>query len=155
MLLLSSLALLPLASACGGSPASPQATTCPIPAAVAVPTFSGHVLPVLRLACGADGALTCHGTPFPKGYVSYGVGADEVWRQLVDHDPTSAPPGAGWKRVAPGEVARSWLIEKVTKDDPGGVGTNYGYRMPAAAPNLCDPTVQTIERWIERGAPND
>ena len=57
--------------------------------------------------------------------------------------------------IAPDDVPHSWLIEKVTKDDPGGVGQAYGNRMPYGLPNLCGATVQTIENWINRGAPND
>lgn len=159
-------AVLPLlvaaAAACGGAagerdPGTPPATTCPIPAAVEAPTFSGHVLPMLRTTCGAGSATSCHGSPSPVGHVSYSaqLSATEVHAQLVDVEPSNAPTGAGWKRIAPGDAARSWLIEKVTRDDPGGVGQAYGNRMPYGLPNLCDPTVQTIVSWIERGAPND
>lgn len=150
------LALAPAAAACGGSEAAAPVTTCPIPAAVAAPTFSGHVLPALRASCGAS-AGTCHGAPAPVGHVAYGpaLTATEVWSQLVGVAPSSAPAGAGWLRVAPGDPARSWLLEKVTRDDPGGAGAAYGNRMPYGLPNLCEPTVQTLRAWIVRGAPND
>jgi hypothetical protein len=52
--------------------------------------------------------------------------------------------------VAPGDPAHSWILEKVTKDQPGGTG--YGARMPYAAPNLCQPTVDTLSAWIQAGA---
>ena len=153
---------LPLAllSGCGrvASPElAPPPETCPIPVAVAAPTFSGQVLPMLRSTCGAGSAISCHGTPSPAGHVSYApsLTATEVWGQLVGVDPSSAPPGAGWKRVASADVAHSWLIEKVTRDDPGGTGQAYGNRMPLGLPNLCAPTVQTLKAWIERGAMND
>jgi hypothetical protein len=140
--------------------ATPQ-TTCPIPTAIATPSFAGDVLPALRSSCGAGSASSCHGTPSPAGHVSYapGLSAAQVWSQLVGtapaSSPSSAPGGGTWQRVAPGDVAHSWLIEKVTKDDPGGVGQAYGNRMPLGLPDLCGATVQTLERWIELGAPND
>lgn len=154
-------ALGPLLAACAGEgadpPPPPPQTTCPIPAAPAAPTFAGDVLPMLRQTCGANSALSCHGEPSPAGHVSYApsLGAAQVWGQLVGIDPSNAPTGAGWKRVAAGDVARSWLVEKVTRDDPGGAGQAYGNRMPYGLPNLCDATVAAIARWIERGAPND
>jgi hypothetical protein len=49
-------------------------------------------------------------------------------------------------------VSHSWLIEKVTRDDPGGTGQAYGNRMPYGLPNLCAPTVQTLKNWITAGA---
>jgi len=52
--------------------------------------------------------------------------------------------------VVPNDVVHSWLVEKITSDQPGGTG--YGARMPYAAPNLCDATVATIESWINLGA---
>lgn len=153
-------ALLPaLLAACGGASPEPElpAETCPIPVAIAAPTFSGNVLPMLRSTCGAGSATSCHGTPSPVGHVSYApaLTATEVWSQLVGVDPSSAPLGAGWKRVAAGDVAHSWLIEKITRDDPGGTGQAFGNRMPLGLPNLCAPTVQTVKAWIERGALNE
>jgi hypothetical protein len=135
----------------------PAATTCPIQTEIAAPAFSAHVLPMLRSTCGANSATSCHGSPSPVGHVSYApsLAAAEVHAQLVGVEPSSAPPDAGWMRIAPGDAARSWLVEKVTSDDPGGVGQAYGNRMPYGLPNLCDPTVQTLVNWIERGAPND
>jgi hypothetical protein len=154
-----------LLSACGGpaadsgpsAPPSPPGETCPIPVAVAAPTFSGHVLPVFRSTCGAGSATACHGTPSPVGHVSFApaLAAADVRAQLVGIDPSSAPPGAGWKRVAAGDVAHSWLIEKITRDDPGGAGQAFGNRMPLGLPNLCAPTVQTLQAWIRLGALND
>lgn len=150
-----------LAAACGGSDADPgppsPLTTCPIPVAVIAPTFAGHVLPMLGQTCGANSATSCHGTPSPVGHVSYSpsLTATQVWSQLVNVEPANAPLNAGWKRIAPNDVGHSWLIEKVTKDDPGGVGQAYGNRMPYGLPNLCDATVQTLVNWIDLGALND
>jgi hypothetical protein len=110
---------------------------------------------MFRSSCGAGSALSCHGTPSPAGHVSFAASltSTQVRAQLVDVDPSNAPPG--WKRVAPGDPARSWLIEKVTRDDPGGAGQASGNRMPYGLPNLCAPTVQTLVRWIQLGALDD
>jgi hypothetical protein len=139
------------------APPAPPGETCPITVAVAAPTFSAHVLPVFRSTCGSGSATACHGTPSPVGHISFApaLTATEVRAQLVGVDPSSAPLGAGWKRVAASSVVRSWLIEKVTQDNPGGTGQAYGNRMPLGLPNLCAPTVQTVKTWIELGALND
>jgi hypothetical protein len=82
--------------------------------------------------------------------VIYSGTSTEVRNQLVNVVPANAPTGQGWLRVAPGDPAHSWILEKVTKDQPGGTG--YGARMPYAAPNLCQPTVDTLSAWIQAGA---
>jgi hypothetical protein len=161
-----SIALAALAAAlagCGGGGAEPPAspTTCPIPVAVAAPTFSGHVLPALRASCGAGSAISCHGDNPLVGHVSFApsLSAAQVRDQLVgvvpSSAPSSAPTGRRWERVAAGDPSSSWLLEKVRKDDPGGVGLAYGNRMPLGLPNLCDPTVQTFTTWIALGAHDD
>jgi len=152
-----------LLAACGGGGAdtaagpTPAATTCPIPVAVAAPTFSGHVLPMLRQSCGPGSAITCHGEPAPVGKVSYAQArsAAQVWGDLVGANPANAP--AGFLRVAAGDPGRSWIVEKVTSDNPGSPGTfgAFGARMPYGAANLCDATVQTLRNWIQLGAHDD
>jgi hypothetical protein len=151
------LALLPMAgrAACGGagppSAPHPPATTCPITPAVAAPTFRADILPrLLRQSCGATSTTSCHGGNAPPGHVSYDPARTEsqVYAALVGAPPASAP--AGWLLVAPGDLTRSWIVEKVTKDQPGGTG--YGARMPYGAPDLCADTLQTLESWILAGA---
>jgi hypothetical protein len=138
----------------GSSSGGPGQTTCPIPTAVAHPTFRGDVLPMLRMTCGANSAISCHGTPSPRGHVSYApeLAAHDVWAQLVNVDPANAPAGEGWKRIAAGDPDHSWLLVKVTQDDPGGAGQAYGNRMPLGLPDLCDPTVETLRNWVAQGA---
>jgi hypothetical protein len=147
-----------LAAACGGAgvdggTTTVPVTTCPVSPAVALPQFQRDILPVLQGSCGSL-ATSCHGTPPMGGHISYATGASrtiaDVWNDLTTFPP-NAP--AGYMLIVPGDVAHSWLVEKVTKDQPGGAG--YGARMPYAAPNLCADTVATIENWINRGAPND
>ncbi|HEY7726637.1 MAG TPA: hypothetical protein VH880_14990 [Anaeromyxobacteraceae bacterium] len=141
-------------AACGGPGGSAGATTCPIPVAPASPTFSGDILPALQGSCGSRSS-TCHSGAAPTGHFSFATGAGrtagDVRADLVNAVPSNAPPG--WLRVAPYDPARSWVLEKITQDQPGGSG--YGARMPYGAADVCAATVQAIRAWIERGGPND
>jgi hypothetical protein len=74
----------------------------------------------------------------------------DVWSDLVNVPPTNAPPGQAWLRVKPLDAGRSWIIEKVTQDQPGGGG--YGARMPLGGGDLCGATVDALVRWIDQGA---
>lgn len=153
-------ALLPLATlACGGggggggttSGGGVPATTCPTSTVVTNPTFRTHILPALQSgACGGSAASNCHGNfALPDGKVSYFQSDTEVYNNLVNRTPNNAP--AGYFRVKPGDVSKSWIIEKVSSDQPGGSG--FGSRMPLSAPNLCQPTIDTWKNWINAGAP--
>lgn len=53
------------------------------------------------------------------------------------------------RRVAPGDVANSYLYRKIT-----GAGIT-GDRMPQALPPLTDAQIALVRNWIRRGAPND
>lgn len=151
------LASLSLLCACGGGGASapaptptPPATTCPIPVAKASPSFSADIYPALQSSCGSA-ATSCHSGVAPRGHVTLSGTTAQVHAQLVNATPANAP--AGWVLVKPGDLAHSWVLEKVTKDQPGGIG--YGTRMPYAAPNLCQPSVDTLSAWISAGALNN
>lgn len=150
---------LSLLCACGGGgsasppvPPAPAPTTCPIATAKASPSFSGDIVPALQGSCGSS-ATSCHGGAAPTGHVVFSGTPAQVRAQLVNAVPANAPAGAGWFLVKPGDAAHSWLLEKVTKDQPGGSG--FGTRMPQAAPNLCQPTVDTLSAWISAGAPSN
>lgn len=138
----------------GGGAASsqptPPATTCPITVAKASPSFAADLVPAIQSSCGSA-TTTCHGGASPTGHVSYSGTPAQIHAALVNATPANAP--LGWVLVKPGDPAHSWIIEKVTKDQPGGLG--YGARMPYAAPNLCQPTVDTLSAWISAGAPNN
>lgn len=149
--------LLPLLSLCacggGGGSATPPpapASTCPIPALKTAPSFSADLLPAIQSSCGAS-TTSCHGGASPTGHVAFSGTPSEVHARLVNGVPANAP--AGWLLVKPGDRARSWILEKVSKDQPGGSG--YGTRMPQGAPNLCQPTVDTLAAWIDAGATNN
>lgn len=154
------LASLLLLGACGGGgggtsgpvPAPPPATTCPISTAKTNPSFAADIVPALQASCGSL-AASCHGGASPTGHVNFAGTPAELHARLVNVVPANAPPGLGWFLVKPADTAHSWLLEKVTKDQPGGSG--YGTRMPQAAPNLCPPTVDTLSAWINAGALNN
>jgi hypothetical protein len=75
--------------------------------------------------------------------------AQDVYDDLTIPPPASAPASFP-HRVTPGDPAHSWLLEKITKDQPGGSG--YGARMPYGLPDVCPATVTAITDWIQRGA---
>ena len=149
------LVLVSLFCACGGgggtasapTPPAPAPTTCPIAVAKANPSFSGDIVPALQNSCGS-GATSCHGGTATTGHLVFSGTPAQVHAQLVNAVPANAP--TGWLLVKPGDTAHSWVLEKVTRDQPGGSG--YGTRMPQAAPNLCQPTVDTLSAWISAGA---
>jgi hypothetical protein len=85
--------------------------------------------------------------------VIYSGTPSQVYAQLVNVLPSNAPTGQGWFLVKPGDPAHSWILEKVTREQPGGTG--FGARMPLAAPVLCQPTVDTLSAWISAGALNN
>ncbi len=140
---------------CGGTdPSGPggAASTCPITVVPAHPTFTADILPALQSSCGSA-ATSCHGGPTASGHVDYSTSlsrtAADVRADLVGVPPANAPPG--YDRVRAGDPAHSWIVEKVTSDQPGGSG--YGARMPLGRPNLCPATVDTLVGWITAGAP--
>jgi hypothetical protein len=75
--------------------------------------------------------------------------SSDVYDDLTIPPPSNAP-ASFLHRITPGDPAHSWLLEKITKDQPGGSG--YGARMPYGLPDVCPPTVTTITAWIAQGA---
>jgi hypothetical protein len=115
-------------------------------------TFSGDIHPFLLATCGSS-TSTCHGGPLASGHLDYSISGTrtvrDVYADLVNVPPANAP--AGFMRVTPGDPGHSWVVSKVTQDQPGGAG--YGARMPLGRPDLCAATVDTIVAWITAGAP--
>ena len=142
-----------IGAGCGGTTAGSTQTggTCPIQVALASPSFRGDILPAIQRSCGSS-ASSCHGTTTPAGHVRYGTDsswtAADVWGSLVNVVPANAP--AGYLRIKPNDPGHSWLVEKITKDQPGGSG--YGARMPYGGADVCQPTVDTLVAWIDQGA---
>jgi len=139
------------ACACGGP--GNASSTCPIPAVLAKPTFSGDILPALQVSCGSR-TSTCHGGNAPTGHVAYSTDAPRTAQDVYDdmtRPPPANAPAAFPHRITPGDPLHSWLMEKITRDDPGGSG--YGARMPYGLPDVCPETVTTITAWIAQAAP--
>ncbi len=149
-------------TACGGggssssastSPTDPYAgTTCPISVPKTAPSFSADILPALQLSCGSN-TSSCHGGTNPAGRILFSGTAGSVYTQLR----AVTQSGPSWYRVNPGDPDRSWLMEKISKDNPGlaAFGQTYGTRMPQGAPVLCQPTIDTFRAWIANGALNN
>jgi len=145
-----------LLAACGGAqPASgggALASTCPIAVAPPHPTFTTDILPAIQPSCGAA-TTTCHGGPTAYGHVDYSTSLSRtprnVYDDLVGVKPANAP--SGYLRVVPGDASHSWIVAKVSQDQPGGSG--YGARMPLGRANLCPTTLDALLAWIADGAP--
>jgi hypothetical protein len=146
--------------ACGpdaGGSAPGALTTCPITSPPATPTFEANVLPAIQASCGRA-STSCHGPPsggeLPKGKVNFstagGRTAADVYGDLVNQPPANSPPG--YLLVKPADPVHSWLVVKITQDDPGGAGSAYGARMPFSGANLCQATIDTFVAWIQQGA---
>ncbi len=67
--------------------------------------------------------------------------------KLVNVASTMVP---GKKLVVPGDVAASFLVEKMEKDAPAA-----GTRMPPAPPFATAAELDQVKAWISAGAPND
>jgi len=145
-----------LLAACGGAQPAPgggaPASTCPIAVAPPQPTFTTDILPAIQPSCGAA-TTTCHGGPTAYGHVDYSTSLSRtprnVYDDLVGVTPANAP--SGYLRVAPGDASHSWIVAKVSQDQPGGSG--YGARMPLGRANLCPTTLDALLAWIADGAP--
>jgi hypothetical protein len=126
------------ALACGTrkSPTEPN-DDLPDPSA----TFSRVQAEVFTPSCALSG---CHAGATPAR--SMDLSAGRAYGQVV------GVPSAGSSRlrVAPGDVAGSYLVSKLRGD-----ATITGSRMPLGGPYLSSEREQLVVDWIRRGAPND
>jgi hypothetical protein len=67
--------------------------------------------------------------------------------------PSDWKGSAGILRVAPGDVARSFLLDKITRTDL--VRETEGWPMPPTIPRLSPSEIQAVVQWIADGARND
>lgn len=100
---------------------------------------------VLEPTCAAS---FCHtGNPPPVAPMT--LEPSEAYAQLVNM-PSSQEPGL--MRVKPGDPANSYLLIKLRALSSNTYGTT---QMPLNLTPLDEETLQAIEAWIARGAPND
>ncbi len=137
-------------SSSGGGATPPPATTCPLPSPITSPKFSTNIYPALQSgSCGNSQATSCHGLGVNQatgGHISYWRTSQEVYNDLLH----MTPEAPGYLFVTPNDPTRSWLLVKITSDNPGG---GYGTRMPQQGANVCQATVDNITSWINAGAP--
>jgi hypothetical protein len=134
----------------GGTP--PSNCQDPLPIRLSNPRFSTDLLPMFQATCGSASS-SCHGAvTVPSGHFSWATGASrtaqDVYNDVVNVPPANSP--SGYMRIKPGDVAHSWVIEKVSSDQPGGLG--YGARMPYAGVPLCQTTIDNLKTWVQNGA---
>lgn len=97
-------------------------------------SFNAHIRPIFAKHC-----VACHGGVKQAGGVSF------IYREeaLAEGD-------SGLTPIAPGDVAGSYLLDRVADPDPET-------RMPPAAhgPPLSEGEIALLRAWIEQGAPWD
>lgn len=120
----------------GGSAAKP------VTVHVTVPKFAADIQPVFSVCTG------CHGGSAPSAGMNLSQG--NSYANLVDVQ-ANAACSVSMKRVAPGDMANSALIHKVS-------GTDCGTRMPRNNQTYFDSRPGEIVRlrsWVLAGAKND
>jgi cytochrome c peroxidase len=114
------------------------------------PTFSAIQRDIFRAAdsSGRPACANCH-NPNGGGFRGTGLdmSAEGTYASLVGVRSTQKP---GLLRVAPGDPANSYLIQKLE-----GRADITGNRMPTRGPYLTDGQIAIIKRWIELGAKRD
>lgn len=88
----------------------------------------------------------CHTGSSPQANLNLSAG--QAYNSLVDVNSVQIPSR---KRVAPGNSAGSYLIDKL-KGSNMAAGTS---QMPFGGTPLSDATIDSIAKWIDSGAPNN
>jgi hypothetical protein len=97
-------------------------------------------------SAGRTACTTCHTSAGRAPSGGLDLTRDAAYGQLVG---VPVREKAGTTRVIPGDVANSYLIQKLE-----GSETIVGRRMPLnGPPYLTDGQILIIKRWIELGAP--
>ena len=84
----------------------------------------------------------CHQGSFAPAGLSLAAG--EAFANIVGVTATEVP---SLSRIAPGDPDNSWLIQKISLDNPP-----VGGRMPLGGPPLDDETINFIRQWVADGA---
>ncbi|MGH7788634.1 MAG: hypothetical protein ACRERC_17315 [Candidatus Binatia bacterium] len=132
-----SLALSGLLAACGGSGGAPPPQTA---------TFERIQTEVFDVSCSSD---SCHSSVGQAGGLVLEAG--HSWDALMDQPPSNpAAVNHGMSRVAPGDIAHSFLLAKLTNNLAAG----EGLPMPYNAAPLDPETIEVLEAWVTAGAPS-
>lgn len=133
-------------SACGSWVKTPGAGSAPAPGGNA--GAGSATLDQIQQEIFTPYCADCHapgGTapmPLTDAVVSYA--------SLVDVDPTNTKAReAGKRRVVPGDLAKSFLLQKITGETQFGEGDP----MPPGAARLSTEKIALLRRWISDGAP--
>lgn len=95
-------------------------------------------------------SASCHDDGTRAGGLSLASGSS--YDEIVGVAPTTASAAAdGLLRVAPGDPARSFVLNKLT----GELAPGDGARMPLAASPLATDTITLFRDWIAAGASQD
>ena len=102
-------------------------------------SFSGTIEPILATQCAGNG---CHGAPMPKAGLDLRAGS--AYAQLVNVTANQCDDGR--LRVAPGNPAQSYLLDKILNVD-----LCSGTKMPKMG-TVPDADIEAISNWICGGA---
>ncbi len=114
------------------------------------PPVEGVTLAQVQQKVFTPYCISCHvaGGPGPMALTDVATS----YASLVNVDPANGTArNAGKKRVVPGDLAKSFLLHKLTGDTQLGEGD----RMPQAGGPLPVEEIQLVRRWIQEGAPKD
>ncbi len=135
----STLAVMALLSACGGTPTGGTNRVI-----LANPSFATNIQEIfVRRGCTAS---NCHGSADSGGLGLASAAASYADLVNVPSVAASGPPGLD--RVEPNDIDASYLWLKVS-------GTDAGPRMPQDASPLDATDLGNIMNWINTGAPNN
>jgi hypothetical protein len=109
-------------------------------------SLSRDVQPILDRHC-----VACHLVESPQGGLSLEAG--DTHGATVGVASSEAP----LPRIAPGDVARSYLVHKLrgTQASVGGSGMRMPFNADTGGNGLAADELDTIERWIRSGAPDN
>ncbi len=114
------------------------------------PTFASIQQQVFEAgdSSGRPGCTTCHSSTGRNPSGGLNLNHDVAYDQLVNF---ASRGKVGAVRVVPGDVASSYLIQKL-EGAPGIVGRRMPFNGP---PYLTDGQMLILRRWIEIGAPRN
>ncbi|MBW7904470.1 MAG: hypothetical protein LC135_07620 [Phycisphaerae bacterium] len=106
-------------------------------------SFAADIVPILTAHCAG-----CHSPGgFAFTFITMDLRAANAYQNLVG---VASVQASGRVRIVPGDATASYLIEKVTQDQP-----QVGARMPLNRDPLSEAEIALLRDWIDAGAPNN